>query len=546
MAQTFKNDARSVLEKAALSTATTLQIVGGDFRRFPSGGEFYLNLLGATRNEVVKVTARNGDILTVERGQNGTSAEDWPAGTLVYQTLPEVLLSNIAQVEDFRQGAYNPNGALTSLYFGEKFYQTDDELWWKAVAAGSTEWRLIAGEIFIDNVGFAPNPGTYGSGQALTMSVLAAGASIYYTDDGSTPDENSTEYTAPVVMPVGTTTYKARGYGANRWESPSVSITSGEYEITEVTYDWQEVIGSGGQLDENIGGLVKYGDNLFAFASDTGRLWEYNGDGSPGWTLRADTPTGFTEGGGSICVVENVNSIWAHDYNQLLEWHTGATEWVRHASPQGVIKGFVPFASTYLIVCAGGSIGGSSIWSFQIAGSNWTEKVTSANFSYANTHGETTAWGDVLCLGFGQCWDSIAATTTYNTYSPTSENTWLRGYTKYNTALAYVGVQNGSLYSHNKTSAWTEIINGNWTTYILRNLKYIPFTANPRLWALQWGEGAEPSLYSWKTGDGSWTHETGNGGLSGSFIYPTDAMEYFNGTLYVANRVGRLAKYIGD
>jgi len=55
---------------------------------------------------------------------------------------------------------------------------------------------------------FSPAAGTYSSAQSVTISDSTAGASIYYTTDGSTPTTASTKYTAPVSVG-STSTLKA-------------------------------------------------------------------------------------------------------------------------------------------------------------------------------------------------------------------------------------------------------------------------------------------------------------------------------------------------
>src|SRR5207302_1865152 len=47
---------------------------------------------------------------------------------------------------------------------------------------------------------FSPVAGTYSSAQSVTISDATAGATIYYTTDGSTPTTASTKYTAPVSV----------------------------------------------------------------------------------------------------------------------------------------------------------------------------------------------------------------------------------------------------------------------------------------------------------------------------------------------------------
>lgn len=331
----FKDSARSYLLDDLAEGATVMKISPGGFPAFNRSVGFYCKLLGADRSEIVKVTGANYPFLTIERGQEGSSAVAWSRGTLIYQSLTATSLSGIVQAEAFRQGAYNPNGALTSLFFGEKFYQTDDELWWKAVGEGVTEWRLIAGEIFIDDVEFSPDPGSYGSGQALTMEVLAAGADIYYTDDGSTPDENSTEYTAPVVMPVGSTTYKARAYGANRWEQPSQNITSGGYTIT-TEKNWA-IIGSDYSS-------ASYGNDLLAVGS----------------SLYALTADGY-----------------------LLEWDYLTTSWAVAATPPGNLAGNYMYDIRYLNNTLYGTAGAGGLYHFN--GSSWVTDFAPSSPTYSSS-----------------------------------------------------------------------------------------------------------------------------------------------------------------
>jgi Chitobiase/beta-hexosaminidase C-terminal domain len=47
---------------------------------------------------------------------------------------------------------------------------------------------------------FSPGAGTYSSTQSVTLSDATSGASIYYTENGSTPTTSSTKYTNPVTI----------------------------------------------------------------------------------------------------------------------------------------------------------------------------------------------------------------------------------------------------------------------------------------------------------------------------------------------------------
>lgn len=65
------------LAKAISPTDTEIKLPIGDGSKFKLNGDdhFYLTLKNGGVREVVKVVARNGDTLTVERGQDGLTAQ---------------------------------------------------------------------------------------------------------------------------------------------------------------------------------------------------------------------------------------------------------------------------------------------------------------------------------------------------------------------------------------------------------------------------------------------------------------------------------------
>ena len=56
---------------------------------------------------------------------------------------------------------------------------------------------------------FSLAEGEYSSTQKVTLSTTTAGATIYYTTDGSTPTTSSTQYVSAIAVGLGTTTIKA-------------------------------------------------------------------------------------------------------------------------------------------------------------------------------------------------------------------------------------------------------------------------------------------------------------------------------------------------
>lgn len=77
------NNAYSTLNAGISNIATTLVLNSGEGARFPTlsaGDYFYATLIDTSNNlEIVKVTARATDTLTIVRAQDGTTARAYSA-----------------------------------------------------------------------------------------------------------------------------------------------------------------------------------------------------------------------------------------------------------------------------------------------------------------------------------------------------------------------------------------------------------------------------------------------------------------------------------
>ena len=91
MAQLFANNASTTLASNITSIATTLTVSAGSGALFPSptGGDYFLiTIVGLTSGvetswEIIKVTARSTDTLTIVRAQESTTAAAWTTGTKI-------------------------------------------------------------------------------------------------------------------------------------------------------------------------------------------------------------------------------------------------------------------------------------------------------------------------------------------------------------------------------------------------------------------------------------------------------------------------------
>ena len=91
MAQLFANNASTTLASNIASGDTTLIVSAGAGALFPSptGGDYFLiTMVGVTSGvetswEIIKVTARSTDTLTIVRAQESTTAAAWTTGTKI-------------------------------------------------------------------------------------------------------------------------------------------------------------------------------------------------------------------------------------------------------------------------------------------------------------------------------------------------------------------------------------------------------------------------------------------------------------------------------
>ncbi|WWT39859.1 hypothetical protein [Microcystis phage Mwe-JY25] len=95
----LSNNAASVLQAPVTAAATTLTVASGEASRFPmpgAGDWFPLTLTdGAGALEIVRAIARSGAVITIQRGQEGTTAVAWAAGSAVELRLTAAAIGEI-------------------------------------------------------------------------------------------------------------------------------------------------------------------------------------------------------------------------------------------------------------------------------------------------------------------------------------------------------------------------------------------------------------------------------------------------------------------
>jgi len=130
MTQLFTNNATSALAATTTTTATSLVLTTGSGVKFPvlAGADFFmLTLVGLNAEfnesswEVVKVTGRSSDTLTVVRAQDNTSGVAWTSGTRVELRDTANTLSGFAQNVDNLSGLASAASARANLGLGAAY-----------------------------------------------------------------------------------------------------------------------------------------------------------------------------------------------------------------------------------------------------------------------------------------------------------------------------------------------------------------------------------------------------------------------------------------
>ena len=406
MSIAFAHKAIGHLLAAIGTTDTQLKVdnqVFESFIRIP-GDDKYAILRDPVNREIVKidVAGSSSPLLTVARGQGGTSAKSWKTGALLFASTHADHYNAILQRGDCRTIDYNPNEILSPLYAGEKVYQNSPagcERWWKSFNGSDPYWDIITGakcgaegyedigwdyELLIlgdpwsekatltytDNVRWIYSLCFDSSRNNLFAGTKYGGHIFKSTDGGSTwnhcYDTNQDEVMALIYDPYHDAIVAGTG-DAGHW-----------YRSTDGGDNWSQVTG------------LAHTVQCFAYAPDThtliagvftsARLYRST-DGGASWALAqnlgADPPyeayvhsvTYDTYRSRFICGTGlNDGSIWTSD-NDGVTW-TKRKALGDEANPQGRVYGMCYDSANDVVLC--GTYNDAQIWRSLDGGINWS------------------------------------------------------------------------------------------------------------------------------------------------------------------------------
>jgi len=159
----FTNNAAATLASSITTSSTSLTVTTGQGTLFPTitgSNIFYVTLTDAatgTTIEIVKVTARSSDTMTIVRAQDNTSAHAYSAGDKVELRLPAVVLNDFPQLD----AANSFSG--TNTFTGNTVIQL-------GLGVGSSPSYGTTGQVLT----------SAGSGAAPTWTTLSTGGPISY------------------------------------------------------------------------------------------------------------------------------------------------------------------------------------------------------------------------------------------------------------------------------------------------------------------------------------------------------------------------------
>ena len=172
MAVVFSNNAVTTLASSVSTSATSITVVDGSV--FPdvssASDHTYITFEDINGNrEIVKLTNRSGNTLTVVRGQDGTTAQSFSSGDKVELRITAVLLNEIAAQADTDTNTEYTAGSGLNLS-GTTFSNTAPDQTVSLTGSGATTISGTYPNFTISSTDTTPDPLRLSNGSASAPS----------------------------------------------------------------------------------------------------------------------------------------------------------------------------------------------------------------------------------------------------------------------------------------------------------------------------------------------------------------------------------------
>jgi hypothetical protein len=274
MPQKFANNLQAVLSADITSTTISIPVVSTTgFPALGAGDWFYLTLTdkregGEKRWEIVKVTAYQNNVLTVNRGQDGTAGQSWLVGS---ELNLRVTASDMQSLKDGTTQA------------GDTVTLTGDVTGTATVSASGS--ISVATTIAANSVAL----GTDTTGNYVAYLVAGNGISVSAAGEGATPTVTNT---APNVTTNITTTHNATNVVVNSSDGTGGTINAATTTLAGVMSSADKTkldgIATGAEVNQNAFSNVLVGTTTLSAELKTDTL---NLVAGTNITLTADSAT---------------------------------------------------------------------------------------------------------------------------------------------------------------------------------------------------------------------------------------------------------------
>jgi len=229
MAQLFSNNVDTQLSAPLTDVGTSATLADGSGLNTPTGGDYeLLTLIDGATVEIVSMTARTGNTITIARAQEGTTAVAWGTGARVFagvtagtlEALSGGLVDSSDQATTLNIGGSQGTGVTNSVLLGKTAYLGNSRIDAVLVgfnASGESSEIVAVGKwayaVSANSIAIGALAETYGSSTGAVaigapaigrgLGAIAIGQDAYSWGDGAISIGSSAEAQADGAVAIG-------------------------------------------------------------------------------------------------------------------------------------------------------------------------------------------------------------------------------------------------------------------------------------------------------------------------------------------------------